>query len=384
MPWLETDPMNEKVKFIAAYLNNKETISALCKRFNISRRTGHKYINNYNLNGIEGLKERSRAPHTQANRIDSEVEKSILNIKAHYPRWGAKKILKKIEQDHADIQWPARSTIDDLLKKHGLVMPRKRRRQVPPYTEPLIHCKKPNDVWSIDYKGQFPLGNKELCYPLTITDNYSRYILGINGTKGISSKITKKILIDIFSEFGLPKAIRSDNGVPFAGNSLGGLSPLAIWFIKLGIVPERIRKGHPQENGRHERMHFTLKQETASPSQYNYQKQQNSFDKFRNMFNEERPHEGIDFNRPAWLYKSSKRAYNEKLKPVEYDTALCEVRLVRPNGHIKWQGKEIFISKLLAGEPIALRPCSSEEWILYFSFLPLGVFKEKTCKMDKI
>lgn len=384
MPWIETEPMNEKIKFISAYLSKDVTFQALCEQFKISRKTGYKYINRYKSEGVEGLKDQSRAPHTQANQTDPEIEESILHVKSIYPRWGAKKLLNKLEQDHADIQWPSRSTIDELLKKHGLVIPRKRKRQVAPYTQPLKHCQKPNDVWSIDYKGQFALGNKDICYPLTISDNFSRYILGINGTKGISNKITKKILRDVFCEFGLPKAIRSDNGVPFAGNSIGGLSPLAIWLIKLGIVPERIRKGHPEENGRHERMHFTLKQEVASPPQFNYRKQQNCFNKFRKMFNEERPHEGIDFNRPAWLYKPSTQAYKEKLTPVEYDTALCEVRLVRPNGHIKWKGREVFISSLLAGEPIALRPCSLEEWIIYFSFLPLGIYNERMHKVDKM
>jgi transposase InsO family protein len=385
MPWIETAPMNEKVKFISAYLNNEESnFQTLCARFGISCKTGYKYVKRYKAEGIDGLKERSRAPHIQANRIPLCMEEAILELKSRYPTWGAKKILSRLEQDNSHLQWPARSTIDDLFKRHHLVVPRKRKRQVASYKQPFLLCEKPNDIWSIDYKGQFALGNKKLCYPLTISDNFSRYLLGVRGSKRISTQMAKQVLSELFVEFGLPKAIRSDNGTPFAGNSIGGLSLLSVWLIKLGIIPERIRKGHPEENGRHERMHFTLQQEAASPPAYGFRSQQNCFDRFRQIFNEERPHEGIDFNRPAWLYEPSVRAYTKKPPKIEYDEAICETRLVRPNGHIKWNGKEIFISKLLIGEYVALRPHSQEEWALYFSFLPLGIFNERMCRMSQI
>lgn len=385
MPWIETMPMNEKIKFISAYLREEGVcFRVLCQRFNISCKTGYKYIKRFNNEGIDGLKERSRAPHNQANRMSLETEKAILELKTHYPTWGAKKILNRLRQDNQNVSWPARSTIETLLKKNHLVIPRKRKRQVTPYTQPFLLCERPNDVWSIDFKGQFALGNKELCYPLTISDSFSRYVLAIQGLKSISNKLTKQVLNKLFSEFGLPKAIRSDNGVPFAGNSLGGLSPLSIWFIKLGIIPERIRKGHPEENGRHERMHFTLKQETATPPRFNHRQQQKCFNTFREIFNQERPHEGINFKRPEWLYEPSARIYSKKLQPIEYDTTFCDTRLVRPNGHIKWNGKELFISTLLVGEYIALKPHSEHEWILYFSFLPLGIFNERRLEINTI
>jgi putative transposase len=384
MPWMETEPMNEKVKFISAYLDNHEdTFQALCERFNISCKTGYKYIQRYRAEGIDGLKERSRAPLCKANQTPADIEQAILEVKYRYPTWGSKKLLNWLQQESNHMQWPVRSTIDQLLKKHHLVRPRKRKRRVARYTTPFVLCTKPNDIWSIDYKGQFALGNKEICYPLTITDNFSRYVLAIKGSRQISGKETQQALQGLFAEFGLPLAIRSDNGAPFAGTGLAGLSRLAVWLIKLGIVPERIRAGHPEENGRHERMHFTLKQETASPPEFNHKKQQHSFDYFKKIFNEQRPHEGISFNRPAWLYCSSNRSYPEKIARIEYDDNLI-TRGVRSNGTIKWKGKDIFVSETLEGERIALKPYNQDEWIVYFSFIPLGIFNEKILKINKI
>jgi putative transposase len=385
MSWMETEPMNEKIKFISAYLNQEfATFESLCDRFNISTKTGYKFVKRYKTEGIDGLKERSRVPQHNANKMPAFIEQNILELKYRYPTWGAKKILNRLSQDNSETQWPARSTIDALLKRRNLVTPRKRKRSVAPYTEPFVLCEEPNDIWSIDYKGQFRLGNKEYCYPLTITDNFSRYILAIEGSRRISGDKTKQVLKNLFLEFGLPFAIRSDNGVPFAGTGLGGLSRLSIWLIKLGITPERIRKGHPQENGRHERMHFTLKQETAFPPQHNHNQQQRRFNQFKKIFNEERPHEGINFERPAWLYTPSKRAYSSRLNPIEYDTTLCTTRIVRTNGTIKWKSNEIFLSELLIGENIALKPYDEDEWIVYYSFFPLGIFNEKIQKVRKI
>jgi putative transposase len=387
MPWIETEPMNEKIKFISAYLTNEDaTFQELCERFNISCKTGYKYINRYEQEGIDGLKERSRAPHIQAKRMPSHVESSILDVKYHHPTWGSKKIRNWLIQERGELLWPAKSTIDDLLKRHGLVIPAKRKRTVAPYTNPFVLCGKANDSWSIDYKGQFLLGNKQLCYPLTVTvtDNFSRYLLAIEGSEKISGEKVKKTLTHLFLEYGLPLAIRSDNGQPFASHAIAGLSALSVWIIKLGIVPERIRKGHPEENGRHERMHLTLKKETASPPKQNQTRQQQCFDKFKKEFNEQRPHEGIEFNRPIWLYNNSSRQYPSKIPDIEYDSSYEKTRRIRTNGTMKWSGKEIFISETLAGETIAMKPYSETEWILNFSFMPLAIFNEKTLKLNKI
>jgi putative transposase len=386
MPWIETEPMNEKMKFISAYLNNKSqlTFKELCEEFNISNKTGYKYIKRFEAEGIDGLKEHSRAPHTQANRMPSFMEESILEAKLKYPSWGAKKIRNWLIQERNEIQWPAKSTIDDLFKRHKLVKPAKRKRYVPPYSNPLQECNQSNDSWSIDYKGQFMLRNKELCYPLTITDNFSRYLFAVEGSPKISGLEVQKVLTRLFIEFGLPLAIRSDNGSPFAGKGLAGLSQVAVWLIKLGILPERIRKGHPEENGRHERMHLTLKKETASPPQLNQKQQQQRFDEFIKIYNEERPHEGIGFQRPSWIYNQSPRSFPKRIPKVEYDSTMDMTRNIRTNGAMKWLGKEIFISETLIGETIGMKQKGDGEWMLFYSFLPIGIFSEKILKVDKL
>lgn len=385
MPWKETEPMNEKLKFISAFLDNKDaTFQELCKRFNISCKTGYKYVNRYGREGIEGLKERSRAPHSHPNQIPEFIEQSILELKDKHPSWGSKKLMNWLLQEKSELSWPSRSTIDELLKKYNLVRPARRKRRVAPYTNPFVLCINPNDSWSIDYKGQFSLGNKQLCYPLTITDNFSRYVFAIEGNPQISGIQVKRVLTRLFLEFGLPLALRSDNGAPFAGNGLAGLSQLAVWLIQLNIIPERIRSGNPQENGRHERMHLTLKKETASPPQWDQAGQQQCFDDFKKVFNEQRPHEGIEFKRPAWLYQASPRNFPSKIPPVEYDSTYFNIRKVRTNGTMKWQGKEIFISETLTGKAIGMKPVNEQEWLLYFSFMPLGIFNEKTLKVNKL
>lgn len=385
MPWIETEPMREKVNFIFAYLNNMEdSFQSLCTRFNISRKTGYKYINRYKEEGIDGLKDHSRTPHTLINRLSLEVEERILDVKSCYPTWGSKKILHWLEQEHGECVWPARSTIDEILKRHHLVKPRKRRRRVIPYKNPLALCTQPNDVWSVDYKGQFKLGNQQLCYPLTVTDNFSRYLFAVDGAYDISGRQTKKVLTHLFKEFGLPLAIRSDNGSPFASTGLGGLSKISVWLIKLGITPERIRKGHPQENGRHERMHLTLKQETTLPPQWDLKEQQQCFNQFQIIFNEQRPHEALQFKRPVQLYHASQRTMPTPLKQVEYDSSFLNTRRIRTNGTMKWKGEEIFIAETLIGETIGLKPYSEEQWIIHFSHLPLAIFNEKTLKITGI
>lgn len=385
MPWLETEPMNEKVKFIIASLNNEESsFQALCERFNISRKTGYKYVKRFELEGFDGLKDRSRAPLCQANKMPLYIEECILDLKAQRPTWGSKKIRSWLIQEKSEGNWPAKSTIDELFKRHHLVIPSKRKRRIVPYTDPFVLCDNPNDSWSMDYKGQFILGNQQWCYPLTITDNFSRCLLAAEGAHQISGAQVKRVLTRLFLEVGMPLAIRSDNGSPFASTGLGGLSQLAVWLIKLNIIPERIRCGHPEQNGRHERMHLTLKKETALPPQWDLLKQQQKFDEFKLVFNEHRPHEGIEFNRPAWLYRASSRSFPSKIPSVEYDSTYENTRKIRNNGTMKWRSREIHVSETLVKETIAMRPYSSHEWLLYFSFMPIGIFDEKTLKVRKL
>ena len=385
MSWIKTEPMNEKLKFITAYLNNEHcSFRALCERFQISTKTGYKYLNRFNKIGVDGLKELPRAPHHNAMRMPVFVEETILQVKKKFPRFGSKKILNWLLQEKPDCAWPAKSTIDELLKRHNLVMPAKRKRRVVPYKDPFILCEAPNDSWAIDYKGQFLLGNKELCYPLTVTDSFSRYLLAVNGSTKISGVTVKSVLTRLFKEFGMPRSIRSDNGAPFAGNGLAGLSSLSVWLIKLGIIPERIRSGHPEENGRHERMHLTLKQETASPPQWDQAQQQKCFNQFISHFNQQRPHEGIEFNRPDWLYTSSPRTFPSIIRPVEYDSHYCNQRRIRTNGTMKWHGKEIFVAETLRGETIAMTPHSEHEWVIHYACMPVGLFNEKNLKVYRL
>lgn len=383
MSWGETCPMNEKMKFIVAHQNNEDTFIVLCEKFNISRKTGYKYLKRYAEEGIDGLKERSREPHKHWNQTPESIEQKVLDVKDKHPYWGPKKIVNWLQQEYNHTVWPAKSTVEGILKRHGKVNARHYKRRTPPYINPFILCEKANDVWSIDYKGQFALTNQQLCYPLTITDNYSRYLLACEAFERISGVTAKEVLIRLFLEFGLPSAIKSDNGPPFAGNGLGGLSRLSVWLLRLGIFPERIRPGHPEENGRHERMHLTLKKETTKPPEENCQKQQALFNRFCKEYNYERPHEGIDFKRPAWLYTNSERVYPHTLPEIEYSHDV-ETRSIRTNGTMKWCGKEIFITETLIGERIALMPCGEDDWIIYYSSLPIGLFNEKKLKAVRI
>lgn len=376
MSWSETCPMKERIKFIMAYESNILPFSDLCKDFQISRKTGYKWVKRYMAEGFHGLENQSRAPLHHPNQLSEKIQSLILSTKEKRSHWGPQKIINWLTQEHSHIEWPAYSTAGDLLKRHGLVKPRKKRIRTPAYTQPFELCIAPNDVWSIDYKGNFILGDGQGCYPLTLTDNYSRYLLACDAYPSISGQDVRKTLIRLFRENGLPKAIKSDNGSPFATRSVAGLSRLAVWWIRLGIIPERIRPGAPQENGRHERMHLTMKQEVAMPPKETMLLQQRALDAFQNEYNHDRPHAGIDNQRPAWLYTQSYRPYPEKLKQIEYDSNVT-TRKIRTNGTMKWNGKEIFISETLIGERVGLTPITDEDWKIQFSHITIGSFNER-------
>jgi transposase InsO family protein len=363
--------MNEKVKFIADWQSKEFTMAALCRQYNISRKTGYKILARYDEDGVDGLKEQSRAHHCHPDQIDKQIIRELLVVKKRFPNWGPNKIKLGLQEKYPERIWPASSTIGDIFKRHGLVKPRKIRAKAPPYTAPFISCKAPNRVWSADFKGQFRLGMGQMCYPLTVTDNYSRFILACKAFYNTKGSPVKKHFESIFIEYGLPEAIRTDNGIPFASPALGGLSQLSIWWLKLGIKPERIKPGCPQENGRHERMHRTLKESTVMPPSRNLQAQQRAFNCFREEFNFERPHEGINSRKPADIYQASAREYPNKLPEVEYGSAY-EVRYVRSNGQIKWKGGKFFISECLYGEPIGLKEIVDGIWGVYFLRLKLG------------
>lgn len=371
MAWRENCPMNEKLKFIAAWQTEEHSISELCRQFNISRKTGYKILARYEKESVDGLKPRSRAPHSSPTKIDKQTSKLLFTTKERFPKWGARKIKRWLEQEHPNETWPAASTIWDMFKRNGLVNPRKTRAKAPPYTQPFLSCSEPNRVWSADFKGQFKLGTGRFCYPLTISDNYSRFLLSCKALYHPRGDIVMKNFEALFKEYGLPKAIRTDNGPPFASPGLGGLSRLSIWWLKLGIKPERIKPGCPEQNGRHERFHRTLKEATITPPYQNLQAQQRAFNRFMEEYNFERPHEGINGKRPGNIYRTSDKQYPTNLPNVEYAKSY-EVRYVRSNGQIKWKGDLIYVSETLHGEPVGLKEIDNGIWGVYFARLKLG------------
>lgn len=371
MPWKMERPMDQKVRMISLWLEGEYGISELSDKFRVSRKTIYKWIERYKEEGVTGLEERSRKAYTHSNITTADKVERIIEFKLRHDKWGPKKIIDCLEKKYPEEIWPSASTAGEWLKKNDLVRSRKRRRHVPRYQDHFIDCEDPNDVWSADYKGQFYTKDRKICYPLTVTDNYSRYILGCYGLEGPRYRETKECFERIFREYGLPEAIRTDNGSPFAGTGLGGLSRLSIWWIKLGIRPERIAPGEPQQNGRHERMHRTLKDSAINPSGLDIRDQQKKFDFFRVEYNIERPHESIGMKRPAEIFKQSDRVYPNRIRPIEYPDSF-EIRRVRHNGEIKFGGKNYFLSHLLYDERVALKEVSDGIWLINFGLHRLG------------
>lgn len=380
MPWKETCAMNQKMQLIGDWLSGEYSVTELSEIYNVSRNTIYKWVMRYQSDGPEGLEDRSRASHTHPNATAPEIVEQVLTVKRSHPNWGPKKLVAWLRSHYPIERWPTSSTAGEILRREGLVMHRRTRRRAPPYSEPFISSDKPNQVWSADYKGQFRMGNGMVCYPLTLSDNYSRYLLVCRGLSRPSFEQTRPWFEKVFKEKGLPKAIRTDNGTPFASVGLGGLSKLSVWFIKLGIIPERIETGHPEQNGRHERMHRTLKAETIRPPRSNLRQQQRAFEAFKYEYNFERPHEALDQEPPASLYERSQRPYPVRVPRVEYDHGDV-TRHVRSNGEIKWKGRFIYVSEALVGEPIALHQRDDHLWEVWFSFHPLGTLNELTGKI---
>jgi putative transposase len=382
MPWKETCAMEERAAFLRAWLSGDFTMSELCRRFEVSRPTGYKWAYRGKAEGLPGLVERSRAPHGHPNAVAASQVAAIVALKRRYPKWGPVVLHDWLGREQPQQRWPAISTIGEVLKRHGLVVARRPRRpHVPPHTQPFAQVRGPNDVWSADFKGQFWLGDGRRCYPLTISDNYSRYLLCCQGLYHPEGKPTQALMAAVFREYGLPHTLRTDNGTPFASIALGGLSPLAVWLLKLDVLPERIEPGKPQQNGRHERMHRTLKAHTAAPPKGSLSAQQRAFNAFRREYNQERPHRSLGAGqRPADLYRPSRRSFPERLAEVHYPDDYA-VRKVRQEGHMKWCGHEVFVSKALADQVVGLKPLEHDRWELYFARMPLGILDARTHKI---
>ena len=375
MPWKELCALGLRTEMIDQWLRKEYSVTELSESYGISRKTIYKWVDRYLSQGKAGLAELSRDSYRHPNATPEETVKAILDMKKRRMRWGPRKVIAKLRSDYPDIRWPADSTTHEILKRYCLVRSRQYRHHTPAYTEPFLGCDRPNRVWSADYKGHFRMGNGRLCYPLTISDNHSRYLLGCWGLSRPTFEQTQPCFEWVFRHYGLPDAIRTDNGTPFASIGLGGLSRLSVWFIKLGIRPERIEAGCPEQNGRHERMHRTLKESTASPPKRNIQEQQKAFNRFINEYDNERPHEALGQRPPASVYRPSSRPFLAKLPKVEYDLNVT-VRYVHTNGYIKWNGSLLFLSETLIGEYVALELLDEHLWGVRFSFHPLGILNE--------
>lgn len=377
MPFHPESASEKKQQFIQEWLLEGKSFSELCQRHGISRPTGYKWVERYRLEGAGGMAERSRAAHAHPNALDAKVEKWILAGKEKHPNWGPKKLVAWIQRREGLERLCAVSTAGEILRRHGLLQPRQLRHHCIPSSVSLASYDGSNSVWCIDFKGRFLLGNGKRCDPLTISDGFSRYLLRCRACARIELEETWRVCEAAFREYGLPVCIRSDNGSPFGSVAIGGLSALAVWWMKLGIVPERIQPGRPDQNGRHERMHLTLNETEQPTAAYDLRKQQRRFNKFRKCFNEERPHEGLGQKTPASIYRPSPRPYTGKVKEPEYASGM-ETRKVQTRGEFYWKGGAIFLSETLRGETIGLEETSAERWQIRYGDVVLGTLDDRT------
>ena len=367
--------MDERLKFVARLLDG-EKMAVLCREFGISRKTGYKLINRYNDSGLEGLTDRSRRPYRHANQLPFQIEKLIVRAKKDKPNWGAPKIRERLARLYPDVHCPAISTVHAVLDRHGLVKRHKRRRNRATGT-PLSHVAAPNQLWCADYKGEFMLADRRYCYPLTITDAASRYLICCEALSGTGAEMAFTVFERIFREFGLPQAIRTDNGCPFASaRTLFGLSKLSVWWLRLGIALERIQPAHPEQNGRHERMHLTLKKEATRPASRNFLKQQERFDRFVHVFNQERPHEALGMKYPAELYVTSSRPYRG-LSDLEYPFHDHTITVTNC-GRICLGKRKINLSTVFAGQNVGVKQIEPKVWLVSFMQYDLGFFDSET------
>jgi len=370
MAWRVTKVEEQRKEFIKQLHSGDKTITDLCEEYQISRKTGYKWIKRHQENGDDGLKDRSKAPHSQPSKTEDRLEQKILEVKYRYPKWGPKKVRASLETHHPEEDWPSNTTIGNILARNGLLVPRKYRRRIPVKTEPLSHCNAANDVWSIDFKGWFLTKDHIKCDPLTISDAHTRFILYCAKLQSGKEHEVWKVLEELFYNMGLPRYLRHDNGPPFATNGVGRLSGLSVKIIKAGVIPEWIEPGKPYQNGRHERMHKTLKAEGIFPLQLTLEEQQMKFKEFIHYFNYERPHEALGQKCPGSVYLPSKHVWNGKFCSPEYESGYL-VKRVRERGLLSWNGMDIYIGKTLKNEYIGLKE-EDEGWAVYFGPVYLG------------
>jgi len=379
MGWEETCAVLERKKFVLQVLRGERSVAEACRLAGVSRKTGYKWLGRFEEGGALALQDRSRARHTQPHGVSLETKAMLIEARQQHPSWGAEKLLDWLSKRYRGCALPATSTASEILKRAGLVKPRKPTRRTPPYTQPFVQAVEPNALWSADFKGQFRTADLHVCYPLTVSDGYSRYLLTCRGLRGPTTKGAWPWFERAFREYGLPLAIRTDNGAPFASRALGGISELSAWWARLGVRHERIAPGHPEQNGRHERMHRTLKGDC--PPRASMSAQQRAFDRFRLEYNEERPHKALGQRTPAELYRPSSREYPSRIPEVQYPRDYT-VRRVRHAGDIKWQGRLVYVSRVLAGEPVGLYQTDEDQWAVYYGAWEIGGLDARAARIE--
>ena len=380
MPWREVSPMDEKVRFIEAFRSGVFNFTELCAFFGISPKTGYKWVGRWKEQGQAGLEDRSHAVRSCPHQMGEDVAAVLLAIRRKHRGWGPAKLLRIVHKRRPSLPLPARSTTAALFKRHGLVKPRRRRPHPGHPGLGQTAMSHPNAVWTADFKGQFKTLDGEWCYPLTLVDGFSRYCLACVGLPSTKHELVEPLFERAFREYGLPDVIRTDNGAPFASQAIHRLSRLHVWWIKIGVYPELILPGHPQQNGRHERFHKTLKEGTARPPASSPKAQQGRFDRFVREYNEERPHEALGQETPASLYRPSFRPCPARIPELEYP-AHFERRLVSRNGGIRWGSGWVNVSQVLSEEYVGLEEVDDEVWAVYFGPLLLGRFDERTLEL---
>jgi putative transposase len=378
MPWQGVTPVELRLEFARAYASGQYAMTELCDQYLISRKTGYKWMARYEADGRRGLADRSRRPHTSPRATDPALVVRLCEARRRHPTWSARKLTALLRRQDPTGAWPARSTGCDLLKAAGLVRARRRRRdRTHASPSPLAPITRPNEVWTTDFKGEFRTGDGRYCYPLTLRDGFSRYVLRCDALETKRSDVVRRQFERAFAAYGLPDRIRSDNGGPFAATGLTRLSHLSVWWIRLGIQPERIALGHPEQNGSHEQFHRVLKAETTRPPAATGAAQQQRFRRFCTEYNEERPHEALQDHPPASCYVASARAMPTQLPPIEYPGHM-EVRRVSPIGQVSWGGRALYLTEVLGGQPVAFEEVDDGIWMLHFASIRLARFDERT------
>lgn len=382
MPWRQSSPVTERLRFVQDAARGEVPFAELCRRYGISRKTGYQWWGRFAEEGVTGLDDRSRRPHRCPGATSKEAVQLLKALRRRWPRRGPKKLLRMLAKKYPELRLPAVSTAARILKREGLIRKRKRVGRPARVLPREGWGSAPNDLWTADHKGQFRLGDGKLCYPLTVADSFSRYLLQVRSCASTGHAEARPGFERAFREYGLPARILTDNGPPFGSTAVVGLSRLAVWWLKLGIQVERITPGCPEQNGQHERMHRTLKAEATRPARANLKAQQRCFDAFRKDFNEERPHEALKQDAPAQHYRASPRPFTKETPGLDYPL-FYERRQVRANGEIKWRGAPIFVSEILAGEPVGLAETADGSWSVYFGPVELGTIYQGEARLRR-